>query len=132
MIEEPARRGDHDVDATAKRVFLRTGADTAENRSTADRGVHGQVFQVFANLRRQFTRRDQHERTSDAARFVDELVNNREQKGRGLAAACLRATQDVAPFERGRNGIALNTGGTDVAEILDRLKQAGVEIECTE
>ena len=132
VIEQPARRRDDHVDAAPERMLLRTHADAAEDRRAGDRRVHGEVLQVLVDLRRQLARRREHERARDAARAVDQLVQDREEERRGLAAAGHRAGEDVAPFEGGRDGGFLDRGGAGEAEFLHALEEAGVKLEATE
>ena len=96
MVEQAAGRADDDVDAAAEGVLLRPHADAAEDGRGGDRRVHGEVVQVLDDLRRQLARRRQHERARRAARLVDEPVQDRQQKRRGLAAAGHRAGEQVA------------------------------------
>ena len=134
MIEQPARRGDDDVDAAAERVLLRAHAHAAEDRGAGDRRVHGEVVEVFENLRRQLARGREDQRARRArprARLLHQAVENRQQERGGLAAARHGAGQQVAAFERRRNGVGLNGRRPGEAEVFDAAKQIGVELELT-
>ena len=132
MIEQPSRRGDQDVDAAAERVLLRPHADAAENRRAGDRRVDGKVVEVVEDLRRELPRRREHERARRAARLLDQLVQDRQQERRRLAAARLGAREDVAAFEPRRNGVSLDWRRPCESEFLDAFEQAGVEFEIVE
>ena len=129
VIEQPAGRRDDDVDAAAKRVLLRPVADAAEHGRAGHRRVRREILQVFENLRRQLARGREHERARAAARRVDQSLQDRQQKRRGLAAAGLRAGDQVAAGQRRRNRFGLNGGGTNEAQVLDAEHQTGVQLE---
>ncbi len=129
MIEQPAGRGDDDVDAAAEGVLLRTHAHTAKNRRGGQRRVDGEVVEVLDNLRGQLTRGRQHEGAGRAARLVDQTVKNGQQERRGLAAAGHGAGQEVVAFQHFRNRVGLDGRGPGEAEILETLEQAGMESE---
>ena len=132
VIEQAARRRDDDVDAAAERVLLRAHADAAEDRRAGDRRVHGEVVEVLEDLRRQLARRREHQRARRAARLVDQLVEDRQQERRGLAAAGLGAGEHVAALERRRNRVGLDRRGPGEAELLDAFEQAGVKLQIVE
>ena len=132
VIEQAARRADDDVDAAAERVLLRPHADAAEDRGGGQRRVHGEVVQVFDDLRRQLARRRQHERARRAARLVDQLVQDRQEERGGLAAAGHRAGEQVLPGERRRNRVGLDRGRAGETEIFQALQQAGMKSEMGE
>ena len=94
--------------------------------------MHREVVQVLEDLRRQLARGREHQRAGGAARAVDQLVQDREQERRGLAAAGHGAGEDVAALEGGRDGVCLDRGGAGEAELLHPLEEAGVKLEATE
>ena len=132
VIQQPARCGDDDVDTAAEGMFLRPHADAAEDRCAGERRVHRQVGKVFENLRRELSCRRQHQRACGAARLAHHPLQQREEERGGLAAAGHRTRQHVAPFERGRNGVGLNRGGSRKPEIFQSLEQIRMELEVTE
>ena len=127
VIEQPARRGDDHVHAAAEGMLLRTHAHAAVHRGAGQRRMHGQRVEVLEDLRRELARRRQHERARRAARLADQPVQDGQQKGRGLAAAGLRAGEHVAPGHRRRNRLGLNRRRPREAELTDSLEQIGME-----
>jgi hypothetical protein len=111
MIQQPSRSRDNDVDAAAESVLLRSHADAAEHGRRGQRRMHREIVEIFDDLRRELAGRRQHECARRAARLADQAVENREQKGRGLAAAGHRAGEQVLPRHRERDGISLNGRG---------------------
>src|SRR4030081_731973 len=65
-------------------------------------------------------------------RLGGELVQDRQREGRGLAGAGLRDPDDVAPAERGRNGLGLGGGGGGVFLLRKRAQDRLCEAEFTE
>ena len=86
-----------------KRVLLRSHADAAEHRRGGHRRMHREIVEVVDDLRRQLARRRQHQRARGAARLVDQLVQDRQQKRGRLAAAGHGAGEQVAAL-RARAG----------------------------
>ena len=123
---------DDDVDAAAERVLLRPHADAAEDGGRGQRRVHGEIVQVFDDLRRQLARRRQHQRARRPARLVHQAVQDRQQKRRGLAAAGHRAGEQVLAGERQRNRVGLNGRRPRETEIFQPLQQAGMQSEMGE
>src|SRR5262245_6684140 len=111
-------------------MLLRSVTDATEYRCAGNRRVHGELLQVIEDLRGQLARRRQHECARAAARLPDQIVENRQKKRGGLAAAGLRAREDVPSAERGRNGVSLNRCGANKAELFDRAEQAWMQREC--
>ena len=100
VIEQPAGRRDQDVDAAADGVLLRPHADTAEDRRGGDGRVHGEIVQILEDLGRQLARGREHERPRRAARLLDQLVQDGQQEGGGLAASGGGAGEHVPAGER--------------------------------
>ena len=132
MIEQTPGRSDDDIDAAPERVLLRTHADAAEDRRRGHRRVNGKVRQVLEDLRRQLARRRQDQRARGPARSADELIENRQQEGDGLAAACHRAGEHTAAGDRRWNRVGLDWRGPRKAEILQAAEKIVVKLELTE
>ena len=77
-------------------MFLRPHPHAAEDGGAGDRGVDGEVVQVGQDLGGQFPGRRQDQRPGGPARLVHQLVQDRQQEGRGLAAAGLGTGEHVA------------------------------------
>ncbi len=129
MIQQPARGADNHVNAAPKRVLLRSHPDAAEHGRRGQRRMHREIVQVLHDLRRQLTRRRQHERPRRSARFVDETMEDRQKKGRGLAAAGHRACQQVVSGHGEWNGVGLNGRRPGESEVFEALEEIGVEPE---
>jgi hypothetical protein len=129
MIQEPSRRSDHDIHAAAEGVLLRSHPDAAKHRRSGQRRMNSKIVEVLHNLRRQFARRRQHQRARGPARLVDEAVQNRQQKGRRLAAAGHRARQHVAAGHRQRNRVGLDGGRPREAEVFEPFEEIRMKPE---
>ena len=132
MIEQPARGGDDDVDAAAEGMLLRAHADAAEDRRAGERRMHREAIELLEDLRSQLARRRQDERARRAARLVHQSVQYREQEGDRLAAARLRAGQQVSPLQRRRNRLSLNRRGTCEPEFADALEKIRMDMKAGE
>ncbi len=97
-----------------------------------DRRVDRERGEIFDNLRRKLPRRRQHERARRAPRFIDQTVENREQKRRRLSAAGLRGRNDVLAQHRRRDRFGLNRRGPYEAELLEALEERRVKPEIVE
>ena len=64
--------------------------------------------------------------------LVDQVVKNRQQKGRGLAATCHGAGEDVAASDGGWDRVALDRCRAGEAELFDAFEQAGMQLQTTE
>ena len=129
VIEQAAGRGDDDVDAAAKRVLLRSMAHATVDGGASDGRVRREILQIVENLRRQLARGRQDQRARRAARAVLQALENRQQKRRGLAAAGLRAGDQIAPGERGGNRFGLDGRRTNETQILDTEHQTGMKLQ---
>ena len=69
VIQQPAGRGDEDVDAAPERRLLRTHADAAEDGGAADAREARELVPVLVDLRGQLARGREDERARDAARL---------------------------------------------------------------
>ena len=97
--------------------------------AAADRRVDRNVVEVFEDLRGQFAGGRQDERARRAPRLVEELVEDRQQEGRGLAAAGGGAGKHVSSGEGRADGIGLNGGRTREPEVLEGAREAGMQPE---
>ncbi len=129
MVQQPARRADDDVDAAAERVLLRPHADAAEDRRRGERCMHGEIVEVFDDLRGELARRRQHERARAALPLGKQPLQHGQHERGGLAAAGHRAREQVLSGERQRDRVALNRGGTRESEIFQALEKTGMKPE---
>ncbi len=129
-VVEQAARGRHDhVDSAPERVLLGTHPDAAVDRGAGEGGVDRKPVEVFENLRGKLARGRQHQDPRDAARPVDQAMQDRQQERRGLAASSLRAREQVAALERRRDRHFLDGSRPDETELPDALEQVGVQPE---
>jgi len=94
--------------------------------------VQRETIELFENLRRQLARGREDERARRAARAREQVVQDRQQKRRGLAAAGHGAGEHIAPVDSGRNRVGLNWRRPSEAELFHALDEAGMELERTE
>src|SRR5438045_2843348 len=107
MVDQPARRGDDDVDAGAQLFFLRIERDAAVDGGDAEWGVLRVFAYAFLDLNAQLTGRRQHE-NARAARTIEQPVDDRERERGGLAGSGLREPHDVTTLDDEGNGLFLN------------------------
>ena len=129
VVEQPSRGGDQDVDTAAEGVFLGSHPDTAIDCGGGDGGVHRHGVAVFEDLRRQFPGRCQDECPGGPPGLVDQVMQDRQEEGRGLAAAGHGTGEDVPARQCARNCLSLNGGRTGETELLESFEQGGVELE---
>ena len=127
VIEQPTRRGHHQVYFRAEGMLLRTHADAAVDRGTRQRRMHRERLRRFEDLQREFTRRYHDQRARGAARTGQHAVQNRQQECCRLATTRLRTRQHVPSVARGRNGVGLNRRRTRKPQLLDGLHEGRVE-----
>jgi hypothetical protein len=126
-VEQPAGRGDQNIDALLQGPRLRILADAAKDHRVPQTGVTPVGVEALADLRGQFTggSEDQHARAAAAAprrlSGMRQAVQDGEREGRRLSRARLRAAQQIAAghharnrlrWDRGRRGVALENDGT--------------------
>ncbi len=132
VVQQTARRRHDHVDAAAKGVLLGSHADAAEDGRRRQRRVHGEIVEILDDLRRQFACGREHERSRRPSRLTDESVEYRQQEGRRLAAAGHRAREQILPGHRQRDRVGLNGCRSGKTEILQSLKEAGMQPEFRE
>ena len=133
VVEQAAGSGDDDVDAARQRLALRAMADAAEDGGDAEAELGAVGLEAFGDLRREFARRRQDERTAAAARrrltVGREAVEDGEGEGGGLAGAGLGDAEQVAAFHHAGNGGELDRRGLGIALLGQRLEDRGVEVQ---
>ena len=127
VVEEAAGGGHDDVGAAAKRVLLGAHADASVDGGGGDRGVHPESVQVLVDLRREFSRGGEDQRTGEALRLAAEAMNDGEAERGALAAAGHGAGEQVAPLDTGRKGLLLNGSRVLETELLDAAQKFGRE-----
>ena len=119
MIEQATGCRNENVRACAKGVFLRSHANATEDSRRRDRRVHGELLQFLENLSRQLACWRENECARGAARPTHEPLQDRQQKGGGLAASGHGAREHVASRDSGRNSIDLDRRRPSEAQLLD-------------
>ena len=117
------------VEAAAKRVLLRSHANSADDDGGGYRRVSSDRFELFHDLRRQLTCRCEDERARGAARTLDQLVEDREKKSSSLAAASRCACEDIPSGDCGRYCVSLDGSGTNKSKLFQSPEEAWIEIQ---
>ena len=136
VVDQAARGADQDVDPGRQLLALRFVAGTAVDHRDLEAGVARQFFGVLVNLHHQLASRRENQR-SRRTRFAlgsrfQQAVENRQQKGRGLAGAGLRLAGDIASGQRQGQAFGLDRSAAVEAQSLEIGEQPGVQIELLE
>ena len=131
QVEQPAGRGDEDVDAARHRLDLRVLADAAEDHRAPERQVAAIGREARRDLRGELAGRGQHQDPAGLgprpARIARQTLQDRQRERRGLAGAGLGTAQQIAAREQVRNRLQLDRGRGGVVlgahGALDRLDQ---------
>ena len=107
----------------------RAHPDAAVDGRSRHRRVHREGVEVVENLRRQLTRRGEHQRPGRSARPGHQPVDQRQQEGRRLAAAGLRTGDEIPSLERRRNRLRLDRRRAGESEVLDRTEKSRIQFE---
>src|SRR4051812_38738637 len=100
-------------------MLLRPHADATKDRGGRNGRVYRELLELFQYLRRQLACRRENECARRAARPSEQAIENRQEKGSGLAASGHRAREHVAAVDRRWDRVLLNRSGTHEAELLD-------------
>src|SRR6185436_4178848 len=96
------------------------------------RRVHRELLEVLMDLSGQLASRGQDERAGDAARLVEQPLEDREDERGGLPASRHRAGEQVPAFRGRRDRLLLDRRGPGEAELFDAFQEVGVERESRE
>ena len=131
VVEEAAGGGDQDVDAAVDELVLVLEADAADEERHGELDVRGVFLELLGHLGGELAGRGEHEaaRHAGAGAALGEVGDHRQHEGAGLAGAGLGDAEDVAAFERVRDGLDLDRGGGDVAGVGHGLKDPRVQRE---
>ncbi len=132
VVEEPAGGGEEDLDAGAQGLFLVAHGSAADKDADAQRRVVRQAKANVIDLLSQFAGGRDDEGLADAARLGQEPVQDRQQKGGGLAGARLGRGNDVAPGQNGGDSLGLDGRGLLVAHFVHGLHQGRVQAQALE
>ena len=132
VVEEPAGGGDDEFHAGPQRLLLRPHRRAADHDAAAQRRVVGQGQQHVVDLLSQLARWSQNQRLGDVMRLAEELMEDRQQEGGGLAGAGLGRGDEVAAGQHGGNGLGLDRRRLGVAHVAHRLNQGGMKAQIAE
>ena len=117
-IEQPARRGDQDVDAVEQRTDLRTHRHAADGERRPQTQMAPIGAEAVEDLAGQFARRAEHQDAAALAhrrqRLGGKLMQDRQREGRGLAGSGLGNADDVAARHQEWDGLGLDRGWREV------------------
>ena len=142
VIDQPARRGDDDVDAGAQGALLHAHLDAAVDGGARDRRVIRQAVNLVFDLHGELARRREDEHAALRGRRFrrrrsapsgwrrrQQPLQHRDDERGGLAGAGFGARDEVVAGERERNDRALNRPRVAEAEIADAFEQPRIEAE---
>ena len=132
VVEEAPRGGDQDVHPLAEGLLLRPHGDAAEDGRALHVGELGERRHVLDDLGRQLAGGSEDQGPGGAARLLLQAMEDRQQEGRGLAAARHGAGEDVLAHHGGGDGVLLNGGRLFEAEGLNAAEKVGVEAKIRE
>ena len=142
VIDQPARRGDDDVDAGFERALLRAHLDAAVDRRAGDAGVVREAVDFVFDLHRELARRREHEHAALARPSRRCPLQPRPCR---VSSRCSVGTTNAAVLpvpvsahairsrsgERERDDRGLNRPRFLEAEIADAFEQPRVEVAAT-
>ena len=119
VVEQSAGAGDDEIDAAAQCPLLGRRRHATVDRGRAQLRVTSEGVEVLDDLSRQFAGRREHQSPSPARRAGEEAVHDRQQEGRGLAAAGHGAGEQIPARQAVGNAVALNRGRCGEAHVGD-------------
>ena len=133
VIDEPARRGDQDVDAARHDPLLAAHVDAAEDDGGGQPQVAAVGLEALLDLARQLARRGQDQDPAAVRRgrpaVGGEAVQDRQRERRGLAGAGLGDAQEVAAFQDVGDRLGLDRRRRGVVLGGQGIEQRGCEAE---
>ena len=129
VVDQPARGGDHHVDAVGEGARLRLHAHPAVDSSEGEIKMLPVHLGVLQHLLRQLARRHEHQGPKLPAPPAGESLENGQEESRCLAGPGLGRTDDVLPGQDGRDGLLLNRGRLAITTSLEGPEDLGAEAE---
>ncbi len=119
QIEQAAGRCHQHFDAARERADLPVDRHAADGERDFERtDVPAISAEAVGDLAGQFARWRKHQHAAGFLRgaltLVEQMIQDRQREGCGLAGAGLRDANDVAALGGDRNGLGLDRGGSDV------------------
>jgi hypothetical protein len=131
-VEDPTGATHDDFRAPAQSVGLPSQRDAAEEGDHVELGELRENPDLLRDLGGELPGGREDQGTRAPAALIEELVEDGQREGCGLAGTGLGQAQDVSAFEAGGNGFfldgarALEAGGRDAAN------QRGMQLEAVE
>jgi hypothetical protein len=137
QVEQPARRGDEDVDSALQLTDLGTLLDPPEDDGVELPQVPAVGVDTLADLSRQLPCGREDQRTDGATALPGEVptlqvLEHREREGGGLAGARLGTAEHISAVEEQRDRLFLNGCGFNVVLRRDGALKGLDEIELRE
>jgi hypothetical protein len=136
QIGQAAGGGNDDIDAAVKLADLRHTRHSAQHQRGRDLGATGQHTNMLFDLHRQLTGRGQDQGAGGlrrrTAREREQVMQDRQHEGGGLAGAGLGDAEDVAPLKLRADRLRLDRGRGGEFGALQRRCQRGGEAEIRE
>ena len=137
VIQQSARRCDHDIDAMAERFRLGLNTNAAEDRHDAQLRVLPVLSETRLHLRSKLAgwSEDQNANTVNGLpvlidqRSADQIMNDGKCEASGFPGSSLCQTNQIASGESERNRLLLDWSGMGVADIANRVQQLRREAE---
>ena len=122
VVEQPAGRGDQNVDAAGELGVLIVERDAADDQRHVELLLGAILDEAFLDLRGEFARRleDQRARHACPRAAILQDRQHRQREGGGLAGAGLRDAEHVAPREHVGNCLLLDRSGSGITCRGDR------------
>ncbi len=134
MVEQPAGRGDQDVDAAVQLAVLLIEGDAADQKRHRQLVVLAVALEAFGDLGGQLARRLQDQRARHA-RFgaaAGQDLDHRQGEGGGLAGAGLGDADDVAAHQHLGDALGLDRRRRGVAAVGHSLEDFGRQAQSLE
>ena len=116
-----------DVDAAAQGIHLSLLAYAPIYGHAAHTCILPKLSYGLIRLLSKFTRRGQDQRAQVGAWLCEQSLNDRHEKGRRFACACLGDADQILTCQYRRDGLLLNRGGYGIAGRFDARADAWVE-----
>ena len=129
VVEQPARRGDHDFDAGPQRFLLWPHRRAAHQNPDPQGRVISQPETHIVDLLGQLARRRDDEGLGRAVRKAQEIVQNRQQESGRFTGPRLGGRDEVPAGKDGRDGLGLDGSRLGVAHLGDSLHEQRVKTQ---
>ncbi len=133
QIEQPARRGDENIDSIEDSANLLSHRDAANHEGAGDADVATISAEAIEDLAGEFPRRAENKHATALAfsrhPLGEHVVQDGECECGGLAGARLGNSDDVSPGESERHGLCLDGSGDQVVFLGKRASDGRGEAE---